>query len=846
MKKNVSIGNMNTIVNDGKKNKENRILMDDDEIGGYKVKSQLGSGGMGEVYLVENIQMHKKYALKVLPPGLSKNKKFIDRFRVEARVMADLSHPNIVKVHNIGHDKKRDLYYLVMEFILGVDSCQLSVDGEKKSLSTNNEQPTTIYSDLEQLLKEKKKLSEDYVFKITKQLCSALDYAHEFRGKGIVHRDLKPSNILIGTEGNAHIADFGLAKVVGQDYLKSMMIHPKLPAASLGDMNTMVEDRPETIDLSAEARRAKEGYRLKTEDCSSLTSDLGSRITASKGITTSLIGTYEYMAPEQQEGGEGTFKSDIYSLGLIIYRMLTGRKAKGRFKLPSQRGCTDYWDEVIDKCLQAEPEERFSTVYEIECVLPEDSESQYLTQPLDKEFQKEQTFTKLSTDGKKIVHKLKYSNNTSTEKEITATELEETIEPEIVTPDTELWQNRHDDWMSAEKYPKPITVKTVQSSVNNEEDYTEPITTEPIQGIVEQKQVDEEKVCPESDTSKSEQGTIVQNQHNDAENSSEPATDQSPPQIILSEQINKEIENPEPYTAKPAPQIIVPKQLNDEELKQEIKHDIKQIDHTIKKIAAEVSSLAVGNVIKEKSEKQIDLWKKAADMGLPEGQFFIGACKEYGYGCDKDEDKSLNLYILSSIQGNAHAQFMLGEKYRYNNRRKAEQLYRKAAEKNSAYAEKLALDYELGKNCVYKNINKAKAYYKIAADLYKKDVVLGETWALMRTAFCCRGAGDHKEAVKWYRKAADKGDVFAQLKLGQCHEEGRGIEENPKESAKWYRKAAEQGDKTAQACLGTCYCDGYGVTKNDKEAQKWLKKAAEQGDKTALELLEKLKHKAYR
>ena len=368
-KDNLSLGDMTTLNGDEiVKTGGGQLLFTGDEIGGYKVMKQLGAGGMGQVYLVENIQMRKQYALKVLPPHLSQNKNFIDRFRVEARVMADLDHPNIVGVMNIGHDTERKLYYLVMQYVSSVNSEKLKenrVNGNQ--LSDENipegDAPAELCSaaDFEKLLKDKKKLSEDYVLKITRQLCSALNYAHNFRGKGIVHRDLKPSNILLDGDGNAHIADFGLAKVLGTDYLKSMIDRSmrltmggattsgKNANMSLGDMNTMIEG---------------EG--------SSQTTDHGSPTSGSGGTTGSagsLIGTYEYMAPEQQDGQEATVQSDIYSLGLIIYRMLTGRKAKGRFKLPSELGLSKNWDEIIHRSLELESEDRFDSVKEIEELL---------------------------------------------------------------------------------------------------------------------------------------------------------------------------------------------------------------------------------------------------------------------------------------------------------------------------------------------------------------------------------------------------------------------------------------------------------------------------------------------
>ena len=301
----LSLGGMNTLNN----KKSPQLLFADDKIGGYKVIKQLGAGGMGQVYLVENLQMHKQYALKILPPHLSQNQSFIDRFRVEARVMADLKHPNIVDVKTINHDEARNLYFLVMEFI--------EFDNGKSV-------------DLESLLKSKSKLDEEDTLRITKQLCSALDYAHNFGDGGVIHRDLKPTNIMIDSKGDAHITDFGLAKVVGSEYLHSTI------EKSIGDLKTIVGN----TDTSSNSEEKSES-------------------------TGTIIGTYDYMSPEQREGKEATKQSDIYSLGMIIYKLLTGKNALGRFKLPSHFGLSEYWDGVIEKCLENDPEDRFKSVKNI-------------------------------------------------------------------------------------------------------------------------------------------------------------------------------------------------------------------------------------------------------------------------------------------------------------------------------------------------------------------------------------------------------------------------------------------------------------------------------------------------
>ena len=100
-----------------------------------------------------------------------------------------------------------------------------------------------------------------------------------------------------------------------------------------------------------------------------------------------------------------------------------------------------------------------------------------------------------------------------------------------------------------------------------------------------------------------------------------------------------------------------------------------------------------------------------------------------------------------------------------------------------------------------------------------------------------------KEAVKWYRKAAEQGKAGAQCNLGFMFKYGRGVPQSNIEASKWYRKAAEQGDVIAQSNLGLMYENGRGVPKNDTEAMKWLQKAAVQGDSNALEYLEELKLK---
>lgn len=305
------------------------LLKAGDLLGVYRVIRPLGAGGMGEVYLVEHQHLRKRYALKILPTDVSQDTTFIDRFRIEARVMADLEHTGIVRVSNFGEDAGR--HYLVMDYVEGPDGAPRTLDDE---------------------VAWGKKMPEHVVLSLAIQLCDALSYAHTFPAGAIIHRDLKPGNILLyraeeqktgplpvpapagpEPELRAKIADFGLAKIIGTDYIRAVI--------DRSTHLTVMPLRPTSQDAQA------------------------TEINTAGGSTVSLLGTYDYMSPEQKTGQPVDARSDLYALGLILYRMLTGHKPEGTYDPPSKSGVSRRWDPIIGKCLKRDLESRYQTAAEL-------------------------------------------------------------------------------------------------------------------------------------------------------------------------------------------------------------------------------------------------------------------------------------------------------------------------------------------------------------------------------------------------------------------------------------------------------------------------------------------------
>ena len=155
-------------------------------IKGYLIQKQLGSGGMGDVYLAKQTSLDRLVALKILPAHLASDEDFIERFVVEARAAGKVFHENIVAAVDIGESNGR--YFFAMELVEG---------------------PT-----LQQLINRRGAASEKFALDIVRQVARGLKHAH---AHGLIHRDIKPANIMVTTEKVAKICDFGLARDLESD-----------------------------------------------------------------------------------------------------------------------------------------------------------------------------------------------------------------------------------------------------------------------------------------------------------------------------------------------------------------------------------------------------------------------------------------------------------------------------------------------------------------------------------------------------------------------------------------------------------------------------------------------------
>lgn len=198
----------------------------------YRLEDRLGAGGMAMVFRARDLTLERDVAIKLLRENYSKDHAFRERFRLEAKAAANLSHPNIVTVHDFGFDNGR--LYIVMEYVPGID--------------------------LKTILQRRGRFSIPETTNLMIQACAGVGYAHR---AGLVHCDIKPQNFIITPDNRLKVTDFGIARALAS-------INPD-----------------ERTDI--------------------------------------VWGSPQYFSPEQASGNPPSPASDVYSLGVVMYEMLTGQ-----------------------------------------------------------------------------------------------------------------------------------------------------------------------------------------------------------------------------------------------------------------------------------------------------------------------------------------------------------------------------------------------------------------------------------------------------------------------------------------------------------------------------------------
>src|SRR5262245_40245666 len=265
----------------------------------YQIISPLGSGGMGVIYLAQDTRLGRKVALKLLPAQYTQDADRLRRFKTEAYAASSLNHPNIITIFEIGDVDGR--HFIATEFIEG-GNLRRQLIGSKLSLTR--------------------------ILEISNQVMSALAAAHT---AGIVHRDIKPENIMIRPDGYVKLVDFGLVKLTENASL-SKPVNESLSAVQdevSAPVNfSTTETAPQNFSDVAVDPYATEVDRKPYETTHG-----------------TVMGTVQYMSPEQAQGMRVDSRSDIFSFGIVLYEMIAGRAP---FSGKSTR-------DIIDAILNKEP-----------------------------------------------------------------------------------------------------------------------------------------------------------------------------------------------------------------------------------------------------------------------------------------------------------------------------------------------------------------------------------------------------------------------------------------------------------------------------------------------------------
>ncbi|HEX6323931.1 MAG TPA: protein kinase [Vicinamibacterales bacterium] len=286
-------------------------------IGPYEILAPIGAGGMGEVYRARDTRLDRDVAIKIMSALMAGTAESRERFEREARAISQLNHPSICTLHDVGHQD--GMSYLVLEYLEGET---LAARIQRGAMPPAEALPIAI------------------------AICEALDKAHR---QGIIHRDLKPGNVMLVKAGvskqtaQVKLLDFGLAKIA--------------------------------------AANAAPGPGGATPAATALGLSMPVTQTTPLTLQGTILGTFQYMAPEMLEGAEADARADIWAFGCLLYEMLTGRKTfdgRTQASLISAILATEpppiatlqplappALEHTVKTCLEKDPEQRYQSAHDL-------------------------------------------------------------------------------------------------------------------------------------------------------------------------------------------------------------------------------------------------------------------------------------------------------------------------------------------------------------------------------------------------------------------------------------------------------------------------------------------------
>ncbi|MFL5416080.1 MAG: protein kinase domain-containing protein [Myxococcales bacterium] len=293
-----------------------------EEFDGYRLIRPIGRGTMGQVYLARDTLLDRSVAVKFIA-SVDPNPEQRERFFLEARAVARLQHPNVVTIYRVGEALGQP--YLISEFVRGETLDRLA-----------------------------KPLPWQKALRIAQGLARGLAAAHR---SGVLHRDIKPANAILSDDGEAKLLDFGLAKLMDLQAFEAKVSVPVFRASAALDETV---DLPGPVNVPALART------------------LSPPVAAT--LPGAVVGTPLYMAPEVWRGEPASFRSDLYSLGALLYHLCSGQPPHDRAQVPELRcavldsdakplgdvcAIEPRFAAAIDRCLRRDASERFSSADEL-------------------------------------------------------------------------------------------------------------------------------------------------------------------------------------------------------------------------------------------------------------------------------------------------------------------------------------------------------------------------------------------------------------------------------------------------------------------------------------------------